>query len=311
MAGYTEIGVAVGGGVAVLLQWKRPLHSFVENVSEADVRAVTRLVAIGLVILPVLPNRTYGPYDVVNPFEIWLIVVLIVGISLVAYVAYQLIGKRVGTIIGGLLGGLISSTATTVSFARRARSIPEMVPTAALVIMIASTIVFGRVIFEITIVAPEIVTRTAPPLLAMAGVMAVTCVAGFFLARGNLEGELPQQDPPSTLSSAIVFGVLYAVVLLGVAAAKDYFGETGLYAIAVLSGLTDMDAITLSTARMIQSERVELATGWRLILVGSLSNMIFKTGVVVVLGGRALAFRVLGFLAVTLVGGGAIWWWWP
>ena len=156
----TELGLIIGGGVAVLLQWKQPLHTLVGRFSEPDIRAIFNLVLIALVILPVMPNRSYGPYGVLNPFEIWLIVVLIVGISLGGYIAYKFFGTRAGTLLGGILGGMISSTATTVSYARRTRHAPEAVGLAAFVITVASTIVFGRVIFEIAVVAPSCCPRS-------------------------------------------------------------------------------------------------------------------------------------------------------
>jgi len=305
MAGETAVAVAMAGAVAVLLHWKAPLHRLVREASEAEARAVMRLVVIGLVILPLLPDRSYGPYGVFNPFEIWLMVVLIVGISLAAYVAYQLLGAATGTLVAGVFGGLISSTATTVSYARRTRGEPRLAAVAAVVIMIASTIVFGRVLFEVAVVAPELLWSTAPPLLVMAGWMAVVSAAAFvvFERRG---GELPEQQPPSNLLAAIVFGLLYAGVLFGVAVAREHFGEAGLYVVAALSGLTDMDAITLSSAQMMKSGRIELAEGWRLILIGTLANILFKGVVAGLLGtGRLAGYLALVF-GLSVLGGLAI-----
>ncbi|MCB1090806.1 MAG: MgtC/SapB family protein [Verrucomicrobiae bacterium] len=310
VAGSTAVAVAVGGGVAALLQWKRPLHEFINNLSETDVRAVVRLVVIGLVILPILPNETYGPYDVVNPFKIWLMVVLIVGISLAAYVCYKVLGEKVGMFLAGLLGGLISSTATTVSYARRTREQPRTASVSAVVIIIASTIVFVRVIFEIALVAPETLPATAPPLLAMTGYMALISAGAFFLAERK-GGTPPDHASPSSLTAAIVFGLLFAVVLFGVAAAKEHFGEAGLYTVASLSGLTDMDAITLSSAEMIQSGRIDADTGWRLILVGALSNVFLKGCAVAVLGTPKLLGYIAAIFGLTIVGGVALFIAWP
>ena len=152
--GYTAPAIAVSGVVVVLLHWKQPLQNFVNKISESDFKAIIQLVLIGLVVLPVLPNQTYGWYNVLNPYKIWLMVVLISGISLIAYVAYKLLGARVGAILGGALGGFISSTATTVSFSRQTKTHSDAAPMASLVILIASTTVFGRILLEIGIVAP-------------------------------------------------------------------------------------------------------------------------------------------------------------
>src|SRR5690606_19881637 len=138
VAGYTMPGVVLGGATAVLLHSKSRLRSFIDNISDSDARAIFQFALIALVILPLVPNRTYGPYAVLNPFKIWLMVVLIVGISLVAYVAYRLVGARAGAVLGGIFGGLISSTATTVSYARQGRGNSAAVGAASLVIVVAS-----------------------------------------------------------------------------------------------------------------------------------------------------------------------------
>jgi uncharacterized membrane protein (DUF4010 family) len=138
VAGYTVPSVATGGVVAVLLHWKEPLHNFVRRIGATDLTAIMQLVLIALVILPVLPDAEFDVYRVLNPFRIWLMVVLIVGISLGAYVAYKLLGPRVGSVLGGVLGGLISSTATTVSYSRQVSGRPAAPPLAALVIQLAT-----------------------------------------------------------------------------------------------------------------------------------------------------------------------------
>jgi uncharacterized membrane protein (DUF4010 family) len=308
--GYTAPGVVVGGIVAVLLHWKDPLHAFVRRIGESEFSAIVRLVVVALVILPVLPNRTFGPYGVLNPFQIWLMVVLIVSISLGAYTVYRLLGAKVGTPLSGILGGLISSTATTVSYARMTRGAPEMATTAAVVIILASTVVFVRVLFEIQIVAPDILAEIAPPLLALMGFMAVLAAVSFGLARGDLK-ELPERDAPSDLRAAIVFGLLYAAVLFGVAAAKTHFGEGATYVVAAISGLADMDAITLSTAHFVQAGELDVDTGWRLIMVGALGNLVFKAVAIAMLGHPRLALRVGVMFGITLVAGVLLLLFWP
>ncbi|MEZ6097687.1 MAG: MgtC/SapB family protein [Pirellulaceae bacterium] len=304
------LGIIVGGGTAVLLHWKEPLHAVVERIGEADIRAIIQLVLIALVILPILPNESYGPYGVLNPFEIWMMVVLIVGISLFGFIGYKFLGAKAGTLFGGILGGLISSTATTVSYARRARRTPDIANLATLVIMIASTIVFGRVVFEIAIVAPAILRDVVPPLAVMMGLMALISI-GLLVFRGSEAEQLPLEEDPSELKAAIVFGVLYAAVLFAVAAVKEHFGNEALYIVAALSGLTDMDAITLSTAQMINKERLDVDTGWRMILIGALSNMVFKAGTVAVLGNRKLLLLVSLAFGVAFVGGILLLAFWP
>lgn len=307
---HTAPAIAVAGAVALLLHWKKPLHGFVKRIGDQDVQAIMRLILIALVILPLLPNRSFDPFGVINPFKIWLIVVLIVGISLGAYMAYKLLGPRVGILLGGILGGLISSTATTVSYARNTRQQPNAASAGALVIFIASTVVFVRVIFEIVLVAPGILLATAPPLLVMMGMMAATSAGVFFWTRPDEKG-FSQEKPPSNLKIAITFGLLYTVVVYGVAVAKDHFGDRSLYGIAALSGLTDMDAITLSTAQLVERGELSSDIGWRLILVGAMANLVFKGIAIAILGNRTLTKRVVVLFAIALVIGALILYFWP
>ncbi len=124
--GHISESIALAGVVAVLLHWKRQLHGLVQQIGEEDFRAIMQLVVVALVILPALPNRVFGPFGVLNPFKIWMIVVLIVGMSLAGYVAYKVLAPRTGSLLGGILGGIISSTATTASFARQAKASPPL-----------------------------------------------------------------------------------------------------------------------------------------------------------------------------------------
>lgn len=305
IAGYTGHALALGGAVAVLLHWKEPLHRFVDQIGQSEFRAVFQLALIGLVILPILPDRTYGWYDVLNPYRIWLMVVLISGISVGAYIAYKLLGARVGAVLGGVLGGLISSTATTVSYARHSRAQDAVAPMAALVIMLASMVMTVRVLFEIGLVAPGFLTSAAPPLLLMMALMLSIC--GVFASRVSPENvSFSEAGNPAQLKAAIVFGALYAVVLFAVAAAETHFGAGGMYAVALISGLTDMDAITLSTAEMVKTRRVPPDTGWRIVLLASMSNLVFKASAVALIGNRRLLRLIALMFGIVLAGGGLV-----
>lgn len=308
--GYHPQGIAVAGVVALLLHWKTPLHRFVDRIDRDDLNAVVRLVLVGMVILPVLPNETYGPYNVLNPFEIWLMVVLIVGMSVGAYVIRRLLGAKVSTLVGGFLGGLISSTATSISFSRRTKEHPDESSNSAMVIMVASTIVFARVLVEVAIVAPKVLIDIAPPLAVVAGLTVLICVAQYFWSRGDF-AESEAQEADANLKSAVVFGVLYGAVLFGVAAAEEHFGDSGMYIVAGISGLTDLDAITLSTSQLMGEGRVSTSVGWRLIMVGYLANLLFKGIAVGVLGSREVFIRVAIVFGLTTAGGVATMLFWP
>ncbi|MFI2809750.1 MULTISPECIES: MgtC/SapB family protein [Microbulbifer] len=310
MVGEKSIAVAVGGTIAILLHLKPSMHAFAQHLPEKDLRAIMQFALISLIILPILPNRTFGPYDVLNPFKIWLLVVLIVGIGLGGYGAYKIVGARTGTLLSGLIGGLISSTATTVSYARRARNQATLVRLAALVILIASTSMFLRMFVEIAVVAPRMVLQLIPPLAVMLVVSVTVCGLGY-LRIGAREDQMPEQTNPAELTPALVFGLMYALVLLAVAAAKDYFGNQGIYVVALISGFTDVDAITLSTANLAGRGALEAATAWRAMIIATLANLVFKAGAAGALGGWALFRGVLLLFTLPFITGIAVIFLWP
>lgn len=309
VAGFTMPAVVLGGATAVLLHSKSRFERFIDNMSDTDARAVFQFVLLALVILPLVPNRAYGPYAVLNPFKVWLMVVLIVGISLVAYVAYRIVGARAGAILGGVFGGLISSTATTVSYARQCRGNDTAVPAASLVIVVASTVVLVRVAIEIAAVARELLPAVLLPFGIVFALMTAISVA-LYLRLHRTHADVPLHGNPSQLKAAIVFGALYAGILLLVAFVGDRFGDRAIYLAALISGLTDVDALTLSVAELYNQERVPRELAWRAILLATLSNLAFKAGAAGMLGGMGL-FRIVGpaFAATIAAGLGVIFLW--
>jgi uncharacterized membrane protein (DUF4010 family) len=303
--GPTTLAIVLGGAVAVLLHLREELKGMVRRMSDQDVRAVMQFVVVSLVVLPVLPNRNLGPFGVLNPYNIWMMVVLIVGMNLAGYAAFRWLSTRGGTVVAGLLGGVVSSTATTFAYARNTREGVTPARTGAAIIWIASTVVYVRILVEVGAVAPGFLPTAAPPLLILMGVMTL---GAFLVARDTERGSGGSPEPrnPTQLRTAIVFGALYAASLLAVAAADTYLGDRGLYATAVLSGLTDIDAITLSTSRLVASGRLSEEVGWRLIVTASLSNTTFKLAIAWIIGGRALGTRLGGLALSALATGGML-----
>ena len=269
-----------------------------------------QLVLLALVVLPVLPDATFGPFAVFNPREMWLMAVLIVGLSLGGYIALKFLGENAGIVAGGLLGGLISSTATTVSWSRRTRDHPEASRAAGLVILIASTVVYGRVLAEIAAVARPFLRTAAPPILALSAAMAAAAAALWLMTRGH-EPVSVEGHQPADLKTAFTFAALYVVVLFAVSYAKQRAGTRGLYLVSALSGLTDIDAITLSVARLVGSDQIEPAQGWRLIVVALLSNLVFKGAMAALLGDGRLRRWILLLFGLQLVAGAAVLVFWP
>jgi uncharacterized membrane protein (DUF4010 family) len=310
VAGYQTYGVVMGGVITLLLHWKQPLHGLVERIGQAEFSAVIRFVLITLVVLPVLPDRTFGPYDVLNPFQAWLLVVLIVGLNLVGYVAFRLFSADSGAVVGGVLGGLISSTATTVSFSGMTRRNHDLAASAALIILIASTVVYVRVAVELLVVAPPLLQHAAAPMGVFALVMLAASAVLFPRVRRR-RVDLPEQENPARLKVALTFGALFAVITFTMAAARDYLGNDAIYGVALISGLTDVDALTLSVAQLFGRGNVEADVAWRSIFLATLANLLFKVGAACVLGGPALRSHMLTLGGGTLAIGTAMLVLWP
>ena len=226
-------------------------------------------------------------------------VVLISGVSLAGYAALRIVGQRHGAPILGLLGGLASSTATTLVYARHARASTALIQLSLVVILTANLIVLVRLATVAAIVQPGIL----PTLLPVLGAGLVAGVAFVTYAWRKMEGsdELPELDlrNPTELATALTFGAVYAVVLLLSAALSDKAGNLGLYVVALVSGLTDVDAITLSTLRLFGQGKLAAEEATTAILLAMLANLAFKFGIVVSVAGSALAKRLItGFLAV-------------
>jgi uncharacterized membrane protein (DUF4010 family) len=299
--GPPVVAVVLAGAIAFLLQQKRPLHRMTARIGDADFRAIMRFVLISLVVLPVLPDRSFGPWDTLNPFRTWLMVVLIVGLGLGGYVAFKLLGSSAGVALGGVLGGLVSSTATTVSYARRSRSDDAGARFAQLVITIASTVAFARILVEVAAVAPALLPAMGPPLALVVAAMALVC-AGLYATVGGGKVALPEAENPAALAPALAFGAVYAIVTLASAAAERFLGPSALYAVALVSGLTDVDAITLSTASLANRGAIAPALAWRVILTAALANLAFKLAIVCVLGPRLAPRIAVSFGAAAAVG---------
>ncbi|MCE9590342.1 MAG: DUF4010 domain-containing protein [Planctomycetes bacterium] len=309
-SGRYAVALIIGGVTAVLLQSKVTLHDWVRRIGEDELRAIFRFVLIALVILPVLPNEGYGPMGMLNPFKTWLMVVLVVGIGLAAYVVQKLMGPRVGTLLAGVLGGLISSTATTMSVARRAHRSREETHRMTVMVMIASGMVFVRVLAEIAFVAPQKWTALMPPLAAMTGVMFAISAVGWVTA-DHRAAHPPGPGDSTSVKAAIGFGLVYALVMVAAAMARQEWGVGGLYAVAAISGLTDMDAVTLSTGELAAREAIDVATAWRVIMLASASNLVFKFGIVLLLGDASLKRTLAVPMTAAILAGAAILIFWP
>jgi len=300
--GYRTPAVALGVGLTVLLYFKAELEGFSQRLTGQDIRSMLQFAVLTAVILPLLPDQSYGPYGVLNPSQVWLMVVLVAAVSLAGYVAWRFTLGRHGLLLNGLLGGLVSSTATTLVYARHAAAGTQPRPAALLVILLANATMLVRVIVLVGVVAPAslgwAVLVIAPALLAALGGVAW---------RWKEAATAPPADDaafrnPTQLQTALGFAAIYAVILLLAAWANDVLGSRGVLALAAVSGLTDVDAITLSSLRLLDNGALSQTSALTAVGIAVASNLVFKAGIAAAAGGRQLRRPVLRAFVGPLLG---------
>lgn len=307
--GFRTPAVMMAIITTALLYFKPELQNLSQSLTRRDLISILQFGVLSLVILPILPNRDLGPYAALNPAQIWWMVVLVSGVSLCGYAALRYFGQKHGAPLLGVLGGLVSSTATTLIFSRHARTEPLLAPLALVVILIANLLVPVRLMVVTAIVQPDVLPILAPVLGG--GLLAGLGVVAFAWRGLSNKRELPELElrNPTEIRTALSFGLIYGLVLVFSAALADYAGNKGVYAVALISGLTDVDAITLSSLRLYAMETLDGRETVTAILIAMLANLGFKLGIVAVVGGRKLASAaLLGFLGVAAgcIGGWAV-----
>ncbi|AKI98787.1 uncharacterized membrane protein (DUF4010 family) [Archangium gephyra] len=303
-----RVKVLVVAGLTVvattLLSMKPELHAFLGKLQRRDMSAGVQLLFVAVVVVPLLPDATYGPLDVLNPRQLGWLTLLIAGIGFAGYVAIQALGSRRGLVVTGLIGGLVSSTAVTLSFAGRAKGAPrELRQGCALAVMLASSLMFVRVTVEVAVVNPPMVRLVAVPMGAMAFTLLVASALLYRRAREARTEDSEVQvefSNPFALSSALKFTVLFALVLLGARAATQFLGSGGAYLAGLLAGLTDVDAITLSMANLARTSALPEQVAVTTIFLGTTANTLTKGVMAAVVGGWSFGRWLLLVFAGTL-----------
>ncbi len=326
--GYTTFGAAlvaffVGGLVfwkqaptavlaaaltMILIGLKQPIHQWTRRFTSQDVRSVLQFVAITGVILPLVPNRSFGPFGALNPWSTWLMVVLISGLGFLGYILSRFLGSQAGIVLTGLVGGLASSTATTLAFSRRSREEPGAAMDCALAIIIACNVMLARVLVIVAATSTGLVARLWLFMVVMA-LPGLSFATWFWLTRRERVEVIdpPVVHNPLRLSTAIQFALLYAAVKFVVKAATELKLTDGIVALSAVAGLTDVDAITLSMVDGFREGTLAAKLAVSSIVVGCISNTVAKAGIAAGLGSpplRRWIFIVLGSTAV--VGGAAL-----
>jgi len=304
LAGLGEV-VAAGAAAVVttlILGFKPVLHRWVSALEEKELRAGIKLLLISVVLLPILPNQGYGPWEALNPYQIWWMVVVIAAISFTGYFAIKIAGARKGTVFTGLFAGLASSTALTLHFSRLAKGKPEMAPMLSTGILLACGTMFPRMVVVSSLVSRELALLLLVPAAAMMLVVYGTALI-YWRQIPQTETEASARlENPLELKSAVSFGALLAAVIVLGEALKAWLGDLGVYLLALASGVADVDAITLSLARMTQSDLAMQVAVTGIVLAGAV-NSLFKGGMAAMIGGRPLGARVaLPLIAAATIG---------
>lgn len=304
-----EVAVALGVVTTVLLAVKWELKKLITIITREDIFATLQFAVITAIVLPVLPNKTFGPppIDVLNPYQVWEMVVFISGINFLGYILIKIVGPRRGLGISGILGGLASSTATTMSFSQRSKNQEGLDKPFAVAIITSWVIMFVRIIIEVAVINPQLLPLVWPAMVGM-GAAGLLYALYLYFSQSAIDEEELQISNPFELGPAIKFGLIYALVLLITRAAELYIGERGIYLTSFLAGLADVDAITLSISDLTRSGgSISLLTGKTGIVLAAISNTTSKGILVFFLGSRKLRIRVLpAILLILLIGLGFI-----
>jgi uncharacterized membrane protein (DUF4010 family) len=303
--GHRELAVALGVITAALLAYKESLHDAVARIPKDDVRGAMRLLLATFLVLPLLPNEPLlhdEPWRAVNLYKLWLLVLLISGMSFVGYVVSRLLGPGRGIVVTAITGGAVSSTAATLAFVKQSRENEGAARTLAAGILIAWTVMFVRVLITATVVNPQMLVPLLAPCLGMAAACVLVAFLGTRGAEKSAAPDVPVKNPFS-LVSAGKFALLFGVVQLLVAFAQKYLPGTGTYVVAAVAGLTDVDAITLSMSEEARGdEEGGVGVAVIAIVIAAFSNTLVKTGIAIATG-RGLA-RIVGLGAAAIVAAG-------
>ena len=300
---YTEPSVAVVITIftGIVLAIRKSAHQLAEKISEDELIDTFKFALIAFVILPFLPNKTVDPLDVLNPYKIWLIVVFISGIGYVGYLLIRIFGAKSGTGITGILGGLVSSTAVTVTMSNRSKEVAHILFPALFAATAANSIMFLRILVEIFVIKRILISELLVPMVGM--MAAGWAAAGYFWKKGASAKVDVEVKDPFTLSPALKFGVFFAFILFISKVALIYLGEAGAYVTSLISGLADVDAITLSMATLAGTE-VSHEVAVDAIILAALSNIVAKTGMAVFFGSREFKkYMIMTSVVILVVGG--------
>ncbi|MCS0028965.1 MgtC/SapB family protein [Vibrio alginolyticus] len=305
VSGEAVLAAAAAVITAVVLDNKRELHQALQKLQEYELDAALRLLLISIVMLPLLPNQSYGPWNALNPYEIWWMVVLIASISFVGYFAIKIGGAKRGILFTSVFAGLSSSTALTLQFSHLSREQASISPLLASGILLSCGTMFSRLLIVLSVINPQLVKLLWPIVMAM--MVALYIPAWWIWRRSEVEQieQSNKQTNPLALQSALFFGLVLAVIMLLAHALSDWFGNAGVLILSALSGITDVDAISLTLGRQ-STQTLSVTTAALGILIAASVNTIVKMGMVIAIGDKKLWRRIAPVMTGCVVVGAGV-----
>jgi uncharacterized membrane protein (DUF4010 family) len=305
VSGEAVLAAAAAVITAVVLDNKRELHQALQKLQEYELDAALRLLLISIVMLPLLPNQSYGPWNALNPYEIWWMVVLIASISFVGYFAIKIGGAKRGILFTSVFAGLSSSTALTLQFSHLSREQASISPLLASGILLSCGTMFPRLLIVLSVINPQLVKLLWPIVMAM--MVALYIPAWWIWRRSEFEQieQSNKQTNPLALQSALFFGLVLAVIMLLAHALSDWFGNAGVLILSALSGITDVDAISLTLGRQ-STQTLSVTTAALGILIAASVNTIVKMGMVIAIGDKKLWRRIAPVMTGCVVVGAGV-----
>lgn len=308
VAGDMQVAAAAGVAVAGILALKDFLHNWLKRLSWAELRSVLVLLAMTIILLPILPNRAIDRFGAINPFELWLMTILIAALSFVGYIALKLAGERKGIVITSVAGGLTSSTAVTLTMSRLARENLEHRDTLIAGVLLAGATMFVRVLVVVGFISLPLVPRLALPLSCAAAVL--VGIAVYYLgSTGARESEHQQIDlkNPFEMATVLQFGALLTIITVLARTVTNYAGSAGAYVLALVSGIVDVDAFSLSMSRLGSGELGYDVASEAILLVTAV-NTVAKSVLGWIAGGQGVGVRLVVASALAIAAGSLAFW---
>jgi uncharacterized membrane protein (DUF4010 family) len=300
--GHIELAPATAVVITLLLGYKPLLHSWVHKLEQQELEATLKLLLISVVILPILPDQPYGPWGVINPYTVWLLVVLIAGISFVGYFAIKIVGYRHGPVLTGFFGGIVSSSVLTINLSRLSKNHPVMQNALSAGILTSCGTMFIRVLLLTLILNQALSKLLMLPLIIMGSLTYLSAYLYWRYAEEFHQSEEIKLANPFQIGMAIKFGFFLVSILLLSKGLQSYFGDLGTYVLAATSGLADVDPITLSLAKM-SNDGLSLDVAERAILIAVAVNSFSKSLIAAFIGDRKLGLKVGTALAFAVIVG--------